>query len=407
MSFLLDSLMANPVVGDLFKSNMMVDSYRTGVAPLDYYLGYLLNVYGPDNEVLDSYPALGFNGGCYIMDIGKSSTAKTSIMLGIAANITRPFKNGMIIHYDLEQAMNPTRAKILTKFSIQDMKEKYILKQMNSTMEDIKQMVMNVYKEKTSKPEKYMYDAGKKDEFNNPIIMYEPTVVMIDSIPSLTVKLSETDKKDWAKLEEVTSQTERMRLTGEIGRFYTDLLPYLRAANIIVISINHIRVNPQMGIVKSASELLYLKQDEALPGGKTPPYLSHYLLKNVAVGSEKFTMADDGFDGFLIRMEIIKARSNQSGQHVDLIFDKVRGLSAVRTCIRFAKDNGLIGGNKNATYFISDKDKKFPMRTVEEHFSENKELYSIMYSNIIPVLETKLSSVKEAEINFDEAVMSY
>lgn len=407
MSALLDSLIANPSVGDLFKSNMMVDSYKTGIAVLDYYLGYRLNVYGESNEVLDSYPALGLNGGCYIMDIGKSSTAKTSIMLGIGANIIRPFKNGMLIHYDLEQAMNPTRAKIMLKFSIQEMKEKYVLKQMNSTMEDIKQMIMNLYKEKTSNPKKYMYDAGKRDEFNNPIIMYEPTVVMIDSIPSLTVKLSENDKKDWAKLEEVTSQTERMRLTGEIGRFYTDLLPYLRAANIIVISINHIRVNPQMGIVKSPSELLYLKQDEALPGGKTPPYLSHYLLKNVAVGSEKFTMEDDGFDGFLIRMEIIKARSNQSGQHIDLIFDKVRGVSPIRTNIRFAKDNGLIGGNKNATYFINAKDKKFPMRTVEEFFHENKEMYKTMYEHIIPVLETKLSSVKEAEINFDDCLMEY
>ena len=94
--------------------------------------------------------------------------------------------------------------------------------------------------------------------------MFQPTVIIIDSIPSLSTKLSETDKKDWAKLEEITSQTDRMRMTGEVGRFYTDILPYLRAANIIVMSINHIKVNPQMGIIKSAAELLYLKQDEAL-----------------------------------------------------------------------------------------------------------------------------------------------
>lgn len=407
MSALLDSLASNPTCGDLFKSNMMVDSYKTGIAPLDYYLGYRLNVYDDNNEVVDSYPALGFNGGCYIMDIGKSSTAKTSIMLFIAGMIVRPFENGLIIHYDLEQAMNPTRAKIMTRFTINEMKNKYLLKQMNSTMEDIKVMIMNLYKEKTSNPKEYQYDTGKKDEFNQPIIMYVPTVVIIDSIPSLTVKLSETDKKEWAKLEEITSQTERMRLTGEIGRFYTDLLPYLRAANIIVISINHIKVNPQMGIVKSPAELLYLKQDEALPGGKTPPYLAHYLLKNVAVGSEKYDLEDDGIDGVMIRMEIIKSRSNQSGQHVDLIFDKVKGISPIRTCIRFAKDNGLIGGNKNATYFINDKDKKFPMRNVEQFFSENKEMYRIMYDHIIPILETKLSSVKEAEIAFDDDVLDY
>lgn len=109
----------------------------------------------------------------------------------------------------------------------------------------------------------------------------------------------------------------------------------------------------------------------------------------------------------MIRMEIIKSRSNQSGQHVDLIFDKVKGISPIRTCIRFAKDNGLIGGNKNAMYFINDKDKKFPLRTVEQFFSENRDMYRVMYDHIIPILETKLSSVKEAEISFDTELLDY
>ena len=127
----------------------------------------------------------------------------------------------------------------------------------------------------------------------------------------------------------------------------------------------------------------------------------------MAVGSEKYTLEDDGFDGFLIRMEIIKARSNQSGQYVELVFDKVRGLSPLRSCIRFAKDMGLVGGNKNATYFVDAKEKKFPMRTVEQFFMENKEMYKIMYDHIIPVLDTKLSSAKEAEMQFDDALMEY
>lgn len=407
MGALLEALSANSAIGDMFSSNISVTSYKTGLAPLDYYLGYQLNVHDENNNVIDSYPALGINGGCYVMVIGKSSTAKTSIMLSISANIVRPFPESFIIHYDLEQAMNATRAKILTRFTIREMKDKYILKQMNSTMEDIKVMLMNVYKEKTSNPDKFLYDTGKKDEFNNPVIIYQPTVVIIDSIPSLTVKLSESNKNEWAKLEEITSPTERMRLTGEIARFYTDLLPYLKAANIIVISINHITVNPQMGIVKSPSELLYLKQDEALSGGKKPVYLSHYLLKNVAIGSEKYNLEDDGFDGVGIRIEIIKARSNQAGQSVEVIFDKVRGVSPIRTCIKFAKDNGLTGGNKNAMYFINNKDVKFSLKEAERCFSENKELYKIMYAHILPLLETHLSAVKEAELLFDEEVMDY
>ena len=404
---LLDALRSDDKVGQLFQTNTMVDSYKTGIAPLDYALGYMLSVHDENNEFVESYPLLGINGGCSIMTIGKSSTAKTSILLFIAASIVKPFENGLVIHFDLEQAMNMTRARAMTRFSVDEMKHKYVLRQMNNSVEDIKKTIMNLYKIKTSNPKEYMYDSGRKDEFNQPLIMYQPTVILIDSIPSLAVQLSETDKKDWAKLEEVTSQTDRMRLTGEIGRFYTDVLPYLRAANIILISINHIRVNPQMGIVKSPSELLYLKQDEALPGGKAPVYLAHYLFKNVAVGSAKYNFEDDGFDGFLVRLEIIKSRSNQAGKYVELVYDQVRGVSPIRTCIHFAKEYGLIGGNKNAMYFVNNKDQKFSLKKVEEEFSKNKELYKIMYSHIIPVLKGNLSAVREDELCFDSEVLDY
>lgn len=264
MGQLLETLKSNAKFGSLFANNGTTASYKTGIAVLDYYLGYMLTVYNPDGTVAEEYPSLGLQGGCYIMDIGKSSTAKTSLMLFIAGMIVRPFKNSFILHIDLEQAMNPTRAKNMLRFSIDQMRNQYVLRQESCTMDDIKLMLMNVYKEKTEGGEKYMYHTGKKDEYGNEIVTYEPTVVLIDSIPSLSIALSENDKKDWAKLEEISSQTERMRVTAEIGRLYTELLPYLRAANIIVISINHIRVNPQMGIVKSPSELLYLNQDETI-----------------------------------------------------------------------------------------------------------------------------------------------
>jgi hypothetical protein len=328
-------------------------------------------------------------------------------MLFLAGMIVRPYEHSFILHYDLEQAMNITRAKNMLRFGIDEMRNKYVLKQANSTMEDIKKMIMGIYKEKMDNYDEYKYDSGKKDEFGNSIVLCQPTVVLIDSIPSLTVEHSENDKKEWKKLEEITSQTERMRLTAEIGRLYTDLLPYLRAANIMVISINHIKVNPQLGFIPSPSELLYLDQNEAMPGGKTPPYLAHYLFKNVAVGSEKYNKEDDGFDGFLINMKVIKARSNNNGQIIELIFDKERGLSPIRTNIRFAKENGLIGGNKNAMYFINNKEDKFPLRTVEEYFSEHPEMYKIMYDHIIPVLETRLGSTSAFQEKIDAGLFNY
>lgn len=106
-------------------------------------------------------------------------------------------------------------------------------------------------------------------------------------------------------------------------------------------------------------------------------------------------------------MEIIKSRSNQAGQSVEIIYDKVKGVSPVRTCIHFAKENGLTGGNKNGMYFINNKETKFTMRNVEQCFSENKELYKIMYDHIRPLLETKLSQVRPDELTVDNEMMEY
>lgn len=408
--FLLDALRESGDAGkgkNLFDNDVTSISYKTGVPILDYYLGYTVNVYNEDNEIVDTYPSIGIAGGSYITVIGKSSTAKTSTIISLAANIIRPFDSGLIMHFDLEQAMSYSRVQAMTKFTMTEMRDKYLLKNEYASINDIKAMVMKVYFEKTQNPDKYKYNTGRKNEFGEDIIAYVPTVVIIDSIPSLSSAVNEGDKKDVAKLEEVSSQTEKMRLTAEIGRFYTELLPYIKKANIIVFSVNHIKVNPGMGIVKSPAELLYLKQDEALPGGKAPQYLAHILWKHVAIGSEKYTKEDNGFDGFGIRIEIIKCRSNQAGQSFTIVYDKVHGIDSLRTSLAFAKEYGLITGDKNHTRFLTHPDMKFSMLTVHEYFDEHREMYKVLYDNIIPVLETKLSTVTSDEMKFIDDEMSY
>ena len=407
-NLLLDQLRSEQGKNDsTFESSTMNICYKTGIAPLDYALGYIVNVHDADGNIVDSYPELGITCGVNLMNIGKSSTAKTSFLLSIAANIVRKFPNGLIIHYDLEQSLTLSRALAMTRFSISDLKKHYVLKQSDTSIDGIKDGIVKVWKEKRDNPDKYTYNTGKKNEFGEEIIMYEPTIILIDSIASMSVGLNPNDKSEMKKILEVSSQTDRMRLTGEIGRFYTDLLPYLKEVNIIIMSVNHIKVNPQMGIVKSPAELLYLKQDEALPGGKAPVYFAHILLKNIAIGSEKFNKEDDGFDGFGLYVEIIKSRSNRGGQKVHLIYDSVRGIDPVRTCIAYAKEMGLTGGNKNGMYFIDNPDKKFPMRTVNEYFRENREMFKIMYDTILPSLRANLSTVDEETLEVLDESMDY
>ena len=256
---------SSPKGEDYFMCNASTVSYKTGFPVLDYYLGYLVNVFNDKNELVDQYPSLGVAGGCYLTAIGKPSTGKTTAMAQIAANIVRPFKNGAVIHFDLEQAENYSRIQNITKFKMIDMMNgKYILRQEQNSISDIKRAIIRIYKEKMSDPDSYKYNTGKKNEFGEDIVIFEPTVVIIDSIATLSTEINENNKKEYEKMEEVSSQPDRMRLAGEISRFFTELLPYLRAANIIVLTINQIKTKAGIGIMPSPAEILYLKQDETL-----------------------------------------------------------------------------------------------------------------------------------------------
>ena len=309
--------------------------------------------------------------------------------------------------YNVEQSMNYSRIQNLTKFKTCELKDKYVLRQEKTTLEDMKKTIIKLYMEKVNNPDLYKYKTGKLDEFGKEIELFEPSVIILDSIATITMGLNENDKKELAQLEEVSSQTDRMRLTGEIGRFFNEILPYLRTANIIFIAINQIKTNPGMGIVKSPAEILYLAQDEALPGGKTPQFLAHILLKFVAVGSEKYTYEDNGFDGFGIRTNIIKSRVNQAGQTVPLVYDKIRGIDALRSTIAYAKEMGLTGGNKNATYFLNAKERKFPLTSVHDAFREDKSLYKLMYENVVPLLSERLSTIAAEEREVIEEEFDY
>ena len=122
-----------------FDCNASVISYSTGFPVLDYYLGYNVNVYNKDGEYVNTYPSLGITAGSYVFFVGKPSTSKTATAVKIAANIVRPFDNGTILHFDLEQAMNYSRIHALTKLPMNQMQDgKYILRQEKMSLEDMK-----------------------------------------------------------------------------------------------------------------------------------------------------------------------------------------------------------------------------------------------------------------------------
>lgn len=263
-NLLIKSLRGNDKSGHLFESNGTFIAYKTGFPTLDYYLGCTVNVFDDNGKVIDKYPSLGITSGSINTIIGKSSVGKTTLAISWASNIVRPFPNGTVIHYDLEGATSYTRVGAISKFTATEMKEgKYVLRQLNSSIEEIKMSIAKIYSEKTSNPDIYKYDTGKVNEFGDRIFAYEPTCIIIDSVPSLSTYINENTKDGVKALEEISTQTDKMRLTAEIGRFLAESVEMLKNANIIMFLINHIKTKPGMG-VPQAPELNYLKQDETL-----------------------------------------------------------------------------------------------------------------------------------------------
>ena len=399
---LIAALKANAGKGeDYFENNATVVSYKTGFPVLDYYLGYQINVYDENDKLEMSYPSIGIPAGCIVTVVGKPSTGKTTICTQIAANIVRPFTSGTVLHFDLEQSQNYSRLQVLSKFSMSEIKSgKYILRQEKNSISDIKASIVRLYREKIENPDQYLYNTQKKNEFGDDIIIYQPTVVIIDSIASLATEINENDKKERERMEDVSSQPDRMRLAGEISRLITEILPLLKAANIIVLMVNQIKTKAQIGIMPNAADVLYLKQDESLPGGRAPTYYASILLRFTAIGSEKYTLEDNGFDGFGTAIDIIKSRSNQAGQRVELVYDKLRGADSLRSSIAYAKEAGLVSGNKNKMYFVNDPNKTyFSLVNVHEDFAADRNLYKLLYDNVLPLLEGRLSKVSEEELS--------
>ena len=347
-------------------------------------------------DIVDSYVNMGIPAGTLCVFIGKSKTAKTAAAITFSSEIVRPYDNSFVIHFDIEQSTTIQRVQSISKFTNKDLEDgKYILRKEKLTLNDLKAAIVEIYTEKISHLDKYTYDTGKVDEFGKPIKILVPTVVIIDSIASINTGI---EGKKLEELEEVSSQPDKMRLAGEISRFFTEILEILRGSNITVIAINHIRKKAQMGYIKEAADIVGLNMDESLPGGLAPTYLARVLIRFNVPSSNKLVEEEDGISGYDIDCKIIKSNVGVSDVIFPITFNAKSGISTVRSCFRYAKENDLITGNKNGYTFKGFPEDKFTLMHMEEDFKNNRKLYRNMMQTITPLLSKMTVGTPPEEI---------
>lgn len=387
---------------NLFEQSNSLVPYKTGLDLLDYRLGYKLVAKDMDENIIGNHDAIGVVGGSFITLIGKSGTAKTAMACKMAANIVKPYKNGFVIHFDLEGAMTLTRYRNLTNLTNKELSEHIILKSDRTYLENITDTIMAITQEKAKHKKDYTYTTEFKNEFGEKMDLYVPTVFVIDSIPQLSMKPEQ--KKVKAKKGsgeedymidniELGKNTYAMRVARDLTQFFKQYLSIIREYNITIISINHIHPKIQIDnpFAKSQAQVLYLKQDEQLPGGTATVYYANTIIKNVAVGSSKANIEEDGYAGFTVKSEIIKSRTNISGVSVPLVYDQNRGFSNERSLLYYAKEElGILnGGRRNSRYIGDNKDVRFDELNFVEEF-KRPEVKQVLMDAVQPHLEAML-----------------
>jgi hypothetical protein len=379
---LLDKLKANDKKG-LFKEDSSSDMYETGFLPFDYRNGTIITAKDKEDKVLERWQGLGMVGGTLTTIIGKSGTAKTTFVIQAAVNTIRKYEDAMVLHYDIEQATTYTRIRNITGISNKELEGKYFLSRDNVFIQDIFTGIMKVVELKESLGDSIKINTGKLDELGRPLIVYPPTIVIIDSIPGLASKENKDD-------DSMQGSTYANRIAKELSQFHNRLVPILRPYNISIIEINHLKtkidINP---MAKTQAQIMYLKQDEAVPGGTAPIYYSNLYLKFVS--SKKLNVEDDGINGMIVKVQLIKSRTNTAGHEIELVYNQITGFSPALSLLHYAKEKELLGGRNPKLYFISDPEVKFSRNEFEAKYTLDPAFREMAIRACKDSMETMLS----------------
>ena len=139
-------------------------------------------------------------------------------------------------------------------------------------------------------------------------------------------------------------------------------------------------------------------------------YYAHTLIKFVS--KDKYKEETDGFDGFLVRAELLKCRTNNAGKTCDMVYNQRSGFDPVLTLFKFIDDGGLVEGRNPYRYFKDFSDIKFVIylipqlikfdsRKFTKEFKTNPELRKAMITISKPILQSMLARPNSDFDNID------
>lgn len=357
--------------------------YPTGFLNFDFRNGVVVHV---KSEVHDfKYYSVGIPDGSMVMVIGRSGSGKTTLCIQSAANIVRKYQTSCIFHDDIEAGVTQTRIEQLTGFHGDELVKKYIRRSSGITAENFYERVKIIHDLKMDHYEEYEYDTGMYDTSGNRIYKLEPTVYLLDSLALLM-------PAQYTEEEELSGQMSSTAAAKANSMIFKRIIPMLKSANIILFIINHINmkisINPMQ---RTKSQVSYLKQDESLPGGNTPIYLSNIMIR-VDDNSKLKSTEGFGIDGSITEITLVKSRANKAGKSVNLVFNQSTGFDQELSLFLMLKENNMVNGAGAYLYIGERSDFKFAQKNLKAKLEEDPEFRQIFMDAVSEVLKNNIES---------------
>lgn len=367
--------------------------YPTGFLNFDYLNGYIATEKNPETEEYEEYYNLGIEDGSYVSFIANTGVGKSTLVCQIAANIARRFETTTIFEDMIEATgMNDSRRLELSKFTEDEYKKRYIIRNTGVTTESIYARIKMIHDLKIEHPEDFIYDTGRRDLQGKPIMKLEPTIYIIDSIAMLM-------PEKYIEEDELAGKSMGAASALIASNVFKMIIPLLKSANIILFGINHILEDVQMTAMPKKNPVPYLKQGERIPKGRTATFLANNIIR---LDNANKLKVDEGYhiEGSVIEASLVKSRASGKKKPTRLVLDFANGFDPWLSALETMKYNKLLYGGGASLAVDPEKQFKFSLGTFRDKVLNNQEFRNAFVKHALDYLKTTV--MRSATTNIDE-----
>lgn len=368
----------------IFDQKMPRVGYALGFPILDQLLGCKYTYLFEDGTT-KTQTSLGVPSGTATMFLGQSQSGKTTGSIQSAWNIVEPFDEGaQVILDDGENATGDERVQGLLGIPRSVMKDKFKIVPSTkvSTYEQIFLQLKEIAAWKQANKKNLMYNSHVIDMDNREIVLYKPTVLIMDSLMKFT--------SSEAELTEISDGYAAGRETVARNKFLRNALPIMEQYNINLFVIHHWSTDMRDSMSgPKTRQLPNLPHGVWVTGGdKLILYMSSIILFMPVNDSKGVkTEAVNGYNGRPIKAMISKARTSAGGYAAFLEFIQESGFDPRLTLMNLAKEKNLIVGLNPNSRFASNPEVKFDTRQFIKEMGARPELIKTLYQECKPVLD--------------------